>query len=283
MALLGSTARAVPGVPHYGPAAIGFRGAHRNLAMLSMTPVAAMRASWALALLLAPLAASVAATPATVTVAVDPTADRHAVSPLIYGVSFGSDAQAARLQWPLRRWGGNSTSRYSWQDDISNHASDWFFYSIEEANANPAALPDGSAADHFVDVTRAAAGQPLVTLPMLGWAPIDRERRWGFSVAKYGAQQATECTATGNASWCNADAGNGNRPNGTPITGNDPRDTSRAVDPTFDTAWMAHLAGRTGTAAQGGVRFFALDNEPMLWNSTQRDVHPLPTTYDEKK
>ena len=26
---------------------------------------------------------------------------------------------------------------------------------------------------------------------------------------------------------------------------------------------------------------FALDNEPMLWNSTHRDVHPDPVTYDE--
>ncbi len=243
-------------------------------------------AAWAVALAFPISAWPAAAAPsaavaATVAVAVDPGADRHPVSPLIYGVSFGSDAQAARLRWPVRRWGGNSTSRYSWQDDISNHASDWFFYSIEEDDSNPAALPDGSAADRFIDSTRSAGGEPLITLPILGWTPIDRQRRWGFSVAKYGAQQQTECTATGNASWCNPDAGNGNRPNGAPIAGNDPHDTSRAVDPSFDTAWMAHIAARTGGAGQGGVRFFALDNEPMLWNSTQRDVHPQATTYDE--
>ncbi len=251
----------------------------------------AARTAWVPALILvAPLAVlfslllaapAAAVTPPTVNVAVDPAADRHPISPLVYGVSFGSDAQAARLRWPIRRWGGNSTSRYSWQDDISNHASDWFFYSIEEANANPAALPDGSSADHFIDVTRAAGGAPLITLPTIGWAPIDRQRRWGFSVAKYGPAQQTECTATGGASWCNPDTGNGNRPDGTPITGNDPRDTSRVVGPPFDTAWMAHIAARTGTAAAGGVRYFALDNEPMLWNSTQRDVHPQATTYDE--
>ncbi|HEY8022395.1 MAG TPA: glycoside hydrolase family 44 protein [Thermoanaerobaculia bacterium] len=215
------------------------------------------------------------------TVSVDPGAARHPISPLIYGVSFGSDAQAARLRWPIRRWGGNATTRYSWRDDIANRASDWFFYNIEESNPNPAALPDGSAADRFIDATRAAGGQPVITLPTIGWTPIDRQRRWGFSVAKYGAQQATECTATGFPSWCNADAGNGYRANGAPITGNDPRDTSRLVDPSFDTAWMAHIAARTGTVAQGGVRLFALDNEPMLWNSSHRDVHPQATTYDE--
>jgi len=29
--------------------------------------------------------------------------------------------------------------------------------------------------------------------------------------------------------------------------------------------------------------FYNLDNEPMLWNSTHRDVHPDPTTYDEMR
>ncbi len=68
---------------------------------------------------------------------------------------------------------------------------------------------------------------------------------------------------------------------GTPITGNDPHDTSREIGPDFVTGWMQHVAGRVGTAGAGGVRFFALDNEPDLWNSTHRDVHPAPLSYDE--
>ena len=35
-----------------------------------------------------------------------------------------------------------------------------------------------------------------------------------------------------------------------------------------------------GTAAQGGVQFYALDNEIMLWNSTHIDVHPAALSYD---
>jgi hypothetical protein len=215
------------------------------------------------------------------TVTVDPSAGRHPISPLIYGVNFGDDGQAARLHWPVRRWGGNATTRYSWQDDVANRASDWFFYNEPNANPNPQNLPNGSSSDQFVTATRTAASEPLITVPTIGWTPIDRTRRWGFSVTKYGSQQATECTVTGNASWCNPDAGNGLHPNGTPITGNDPHDTSRAIDPSFVTGWMAHLAGVFGTAGNGGVHLYALDNEPTLWNSTHRDVHPQPTTYDE--
>ena len=217
----------------------------------------------------------------TVAVTVDPSANRHPISPLIYGVNFGDSAQAAAMRWPVRRWGGNSTTRYSWQDDIANHASDWFFYNIE-SGPDPGTLPDNSAADHFIDETRQSGGEALMTVPLIGWTPIDRVRRWGFSLAKYGAQQNTECTVTGFPPWCQPDAGNGVEPDGvTEITGNDPHDTSRQIGPDFVIGWMAHIAGRVGTGSQGGVRLFALDNEPALWPYTHRDVHPTPTSYDE--
>jgi hypothetical protein len=226
------------------------------------------------------LALALQAPAVTVTVAVDPSSNRHAIDPLIYGVNFGDDAQALALRWPSRRWGGNGTTRYSWQDDIANHASDWFFYNIE-SQSDPGTLPDGSAADLFVDSTRAASGETILTVPLIGWTPKDRARHWGFSVATYGPQQSTECTVTGFPPWCQPDAGNGNHVDGSPITGNDPHDTSREIGPDFVTGWMQHIAGRVGTAGSGGVRFFALDNEPDLWNSTHRDVHPAPLSYDE--
>jgi hypothetical protein len=49
----------------------------------------------------------------------------------------------------------------------------------------------------------------------------------------------------------------------------------------FDGAWVRHLVAVHGRAAHGGVRSYELDNEPSLWNSTHRDVHPSALTYDE--
>ena len=69
--------------------------------------------------------------------------------------------------------------------------------------------------------------------------------------------------------------------NGSNITGNNPLDTSIATDPSFAQAWVAHLVSLYGTAANGGVPFYDLDNEPVLWDSSHRDVHPNPLTYDE--
>jgi Glycoside hydrolase family 44 len=216
---------------------------------------------------------------ADVTVAVDPALDRHPVSPLIYGVSFGNDTDVASRRWTVRRWGGNSTTRYNWMTDVTNIASDWYFENYPQATVNPATLPNGSSADYFIDATRSASSNVLLTVPIIGWAPKELTHpsgpiNWGFSVARYGAQCSTDF-------WV-PDAGNGYNPTcATPIVGNDPADTSTAVDQSWATAWIAHISARVGTAAQGGVRFYALDNEPMLWNSTHRDVHPDPPSYDE--
>jgi hypothetical protein len=218
---------------------------------------------------------------AAVTVSVDPTLDRRPVSPGIFGVNFGSAAQAAALKWPVRRWGGNSVTRYNWQNDTSNKGMDWFFMNVPESNPAPEDLPFGSAADRFLSETRAAGGEPILTVPLIGWTPKSRAKSWGFSVQLYGAQTETECTASNWAFWCQPDAGSGVLPGGANVTGNNPFDTSIAIGPSFVTAWMDHLAAQFGTAGSGGVRYYALDNEPALWDSTHRDVHPQPLTFDE--
>ena len=65
-----------------------------------------------------------------------------------------------------------------------------------------------------------------------------------------------------------------------PIVDNDPTDTSIAIDPDYVAEWVETLVMTHGSAAEGGVRFYGLDNEPMLWHETHRDVHPEPLTYD---
>ncbi len=216
---------------------------------------------------------------AAVAVSVDATANVHAFSPLIFGVSYGDGARNAAIGYPLRRWGGNSTTRYNWQVDVHNTASDYYYENIPGAVDRSQVPPAGNAADAFVGETRAAGSDVLMTIPTIGWvpradSPLTHPYFAGFSVARYGAQQSTDPF--------DADAGNGIRPDGaTLVTGNDPHDTSSEADATFQRGWIAHLQATFGGAAAGGVRFYSLDNEVMLWNSTHRDVHPLPTTYDE--
>ena len=102
-------------------------------------------------------------------------ANRHAISPDIYGMNFADEGLAAELQLPVRRWGGNATTRYNWQADTNNHAADWFFENIPNDNSNPAALPDGSASDQFVEQSRRTGTDTLLTVPLIGWTPKNRD------------------------------------------------------------------------------------------------------------
>jgi hypothetical protein len=204
---------------------------------------------------------------------VDASAGRHAISPYIYGLNFADATLAADIKLPVNRWGGNGTTRYNFKLDTSNHASDWYFENIPDDNSNPGALPNGSGADNFVSANKGRGTDTIMTVPLIGWTPKSRAYACGFSVAKYGAQQSVDPYRP--------DCGNGIRSDGTTITGNDPTDTSLAITPAFVQEWMAHLKGLYGAAGAGGVRFYNLDNEPMLWNSTHRDVHPAPLSYNE--
>ncbi|MEW9533142.1 glycoside hydrolase family 44 protein [Microbispora sp. NPDC049125] len=197
---------------------------------------------------------------------VDSTAGRHPISPYIYGMNFADEALAEELALPVRRWGGNATTRYNYLYDTSNRASDWFFENIAETNDDPSQLPDGSTVDKFVEQDRRTDTQTVLTVPLIGWVPKGRDASCGFSVAKYGPQQQTD-------QW-RPDCGNGIRTDGTRITGNDPHDTSVEAGPEYVRDWLGHLTGKFGTAAKGGVRFYDLDNEPDIWHGTHRDVHP---------
>ena len=201
------------------------------------------------------------------------TSDRHPISPHIYGINFADEALAAELDLPVRRWGGNATTRYHYRYDTTNRASDWFFENIAEENADPGALPDGSSTDEFVEQDRRTGSDTILTLPLIGWAPKARDGSCGYSVAKYGPQERTD-------EW-RPDCGNGVRPDGTPVTGNDPRDTSVPVGPEYVAEWLEHLTGKYGTAAEGGVKFYNLDNEPDIWHGTHRDVHPTGASSAE--
>ena len=209
---------------------------------------------------------------------VDVAADRQAISPYIYGMNFPSQTLAAELSLPVARWGGNSTSRYNWQTSITNTGSDYFYENVPYNRDTTRTLPAGSASDLFVEQNRRTNTASLITLPGLGLvtrADSPREHPFfcGFKVSVYGPQQAVD-------PW-DPDCGNGIRPDGTLITNNDPNATSMSVNTAFVGAWINHLVAAYGGAAAGGVRFYGLDNEPMLWNETHRDIHPQPTSYAE--
>lgn len=232
-----------------------------------------------------------------VTVAVDPNLDRRPINPLIYGVNWADPTQLATGLYTVNRRGGNGTTRYNWIHDTSNRAFDYYFLNINEGGSN------GAAADGFATSTRAAGAEVVMTMP-IDQVAKSAARAPGFSVSKYGPQTRTECADNPGVPGC-SDNGNGvcdptanttlcaggvrccnpsspavpGSPGLRYITGNSPADTSVPVSlGTHVGDFVSHLTGKFGPA---GVRFYGLDNEAMLWNSTHRDVHPAAPGYDE--
>ena len=64
---------------------------------------------------------------------------------------------------------------------------------------------------------------------------------------------------------------------GQTLTGNDWRDTSIQAGPEFIAEGVRFAVLRAGEKP----RYWALDNEPMLWHETHRDVRTKPMSYDE--
>jgi hypothetical protein len=207
-------------------------------------------------------------------VSVDASANRHAINPNIYGVAYAAASDMTKLNAPLNRWGGNSTSRYNWQLDGHSAGSDWYFETYSDGSGTPA-----GSADAYVSTTRANPGaEPLFTIPMIDYIANlgpGRSTLEGFSVKKYGAQTATDPY--------NSDAGDGvSSATGKNITGNNPLDTGIANSTTIQQGWLQHFVSTWGSAATAtGIKYYILDNEPSLWYQTHRDVHPNPANYQE--
>ena len=182
------------------------------------------------------------------------------ISPFIYGIAAGDEGWA-NVRPPVRRWGGNPTSRYNWEGHFNSSAKDWFFEN------HPVA-----AYSQFLADTVAQGATTALTVPMLGWVAKDGTS-YSFPVSVFGPQKETD-------PW-RRDAGNGVNAANEPVAPGPPTRTSVEAPPEWAKRWvLAIRAGDTKTGKRS-VYEYILDNEPMLWNTTHRDVHPDPLGYDE--
>jgi hypothetical protein len=214
------------------------------------------------------------------TLAVDVSATRVSINPDIYGIaSYGLDASFAKeIQVPNVRWGGDGTSRYNWLVDSSNAGFDWYFMG---GNGNTSAVP-GASADLMVNTYKPANANALITIPILPY--VNKSFAWScsFPVSQYGAQQSTNPyvfpVGPNNVPQI---CGNGIAANGTTqLTDNDILANHIPNTTALQQGWMQHLVTTFGTAANGGVKYYQLDNEPLGWGNTHRDVMPSGATYD---
>jgi hypothetical protein len=181
------------------------------------------------------------------------------ISPLIYGIAstdFDTGATA-------RRMGGNPMTRLNWDlGNAYNTGNDWYFENV--------ALKTPLTA--WIEEDLAHGVPSALVVPMIGWVAKDTTSV-GFPVKKFGPQQ--------NHDPYRPEAGNGNGVGGKPITPGPPTETSVEASPEVVRRWIETLREHDRARGKRGVDMYILDNEPGIWNTTHRDVHPEPLTYDE--
>ena len=205
-----------------------------------------------------PLATTTSALAAAATV--ECTAPGIPISPTLYGVAF-ADADAD-LGASAHRWGGNTTSRYNWRIGAWNTGAGWFWENIKVDS-------------HEVFLAKAAAkgGRAAITVPIMGWVAKDSVSS-SFPTASAGPQEKTDEYRPG--------AGNGVGPDGKSLLeAKSPTLTSVQSTPADVGQWVAKIRAAEKASGKRVVYEYILDNEPGLWSSSHRDVHPAPVSYDE--
>jgi hypothetical protein len=191
----------------------------------------------------------------------------HAISPLIYGMNNyqleAATTTAAGIT--VDRFGGDATTRYNYLLDVSSSAADYYFANFTGATGVEAT---GQFNQQF-ESDKAAGVKTLGTVNVMGYVAKDGTS-CTWPIATYPNQYANDGTC-----------GDGESASQVDLTPPAPTTTSIAVGPTFAGNWVSYLVSKFGSAANGGVPMYDLDNEPEYWVDVHRDVHPLPATYDE--
>ena len=227
---------------------------------------------------------------ASVAAEVDLKADGLPISPWIYGAAMGDCKAAQEMGLTILRAGGNPVSPANWKTGFGSKGADWFYQ-----NDGAQTPPEKNWLLTFHGENRKSALETYLTIPMMGRVAKDNTGV-PFDIKKYPDQENWAGKAQPTDRLPNA--GNGRQlvkgEDGKPKLGKDgkpvyqdvepdPNDTSVEMPPEEQAAMLKFMIENMGygPAAKGGVKYVALDNEPMLWASTHRGMHPKGTSYDE--
>ena len=193
-----------------------------------------------------------------VTVSIATDQDRAEISPYIYG----SNQDAAGGVGTIRRYGGNRTTGYNWENNFSNAGSDWQ-HSSDTFALWYAGLPDadssspGIALSNFHERSLATGAASIITVPVAGYVSADAKGtvlqsetapspRWVKVVPKKGAPFSLT-----------------------------PDRTDGTVYVDEEVNFFVNRYGPAGSTR--GIGFYSLDNEPCLWSATHARIHPDKT------
>ncbi len=208
---------------------------------------------------------------------VDLAAPGTAVSPYIYGVSHGDAEALHEMGVTIRRQGGNLSSVYDWRTGFTSAGADWFF---ENRKMLETPHPEENVWVVMHRENKKFGMKSFFTLPS-EWVAKD-DKSSGFPKDVY-----PECEgfAPDRPDACNGKLVQKDK-EGNPIKlscGAHPTQNGKYVGTDYNVELVKYCikdAG-LGRADQGGIGIISLDNEPMLYTETHRDMICKGFTYDE--
>ena len=242
-----------------------------------------------------------------------PSENPHTISPYVYGMNaYVLDTASEKIANPgILRWGGDDTSRYNYQNNMTNSASDYYFENFSGAASQFPNANGGTNFTQYVQSTDALGVAVLGTVPVNGWVANNTQYACSFTESAYPGQQSYNSAGCGNGVYpdgnngCTSSGGcdlygnntvaaitsfsevppNITQASSAPTSAQVPNPgsvTAAWADSTWSGGWVNSIVTGYGTAGSNkGVAIWDLDNEPTWWDAVHRDVHPVPFTYDE--
>jgi hypothetical protein len=243
-----------------------------------------------------------------------PSENPHTISAYVYGMNgYVLDPASEKIANPgIVRWGGDDTSRYNYQTNMTNSASDYYF---ENFSGGGGQFPNATGSTNFtqfVQSTDAAGSAALGTVPVLGFVSNNTQYACGFGQSAFSGQVSYNSANCGDGYYsvgtngCTTSSGTYDSTVGgcsfsgssTTWQSTSTQETPPSIlsapapgsvtgtwaDGTWPGGWVNSLATNPsyGNGASGkGVAVWDLDNEPTWWDAVHRDVHPVAFTYDE--
>lgn len=182
------------------------------------------------------------------------------ISPYVYGINSQKIADTGTT---VRRMGGNRQSAYNWELNASSAGSDWQHLNDDWPCTNLGYKncdEPGGQFTSFVKENDQANVESLVVVPIIDYVSADKDGSVNEADAAPSKRYLRSYAKKPGAYALKPDLKDG------------------AVYQDEFVNFLVHAFGR---ADKGGVKFYALDNEPALWPHTHPRVHKQPATYKE--
>ncbi|OGV58330.1 MAG: hypothetical protein A2X45_19235 [Lentisphaerae bacterium GWF2_50_93] len=216
-----------------------------------------------------------------ITAILDLSSDGTEVNPFVYGVSFGEPEVMKEMGVTMRRNGGNTVSTYNWKKGCISTGNDWFCENHAQADGSDMWI-------NFHMENKKLGIESYMTMPM-EWVAKDSVSN-GFPKNLYPdcTVYATDRPDAGNGTvWVKDDNGNivkddKGKPKSRFLRCGEryPTQNGVYVGLEYNVELVKYCIEKIGAAKSGGIKYICTDNEPMLYNSTHKDIWSESFSYD---